>query len=52
MEDKEIIQLMHEGYHSLEVIADAAGLPTDRVVAIYNEFLNSLTPDELEARGY
>lgn len=52
MENKEVIQLMHEGYHSLEVIADTVGLPPSEVMAIYTEFLDSLTPDELEARGY
>lgn len=52
MENEDIIQLMHEGYHSIEAIAKMAGVTVSYVNNIYNEFLGKLTDEELVARGY
>lgn len=39
MDEKEISQLVHEGYHSLETIAKWADMPVWHVQEIYQEFV-------------
>jgi hypothetical protein len=39
MDAKEIAQLVHEGYHSLEAIAKWAGMPVWHVEEIYQEYV-------------
>ena len=41
MDDREIIQLVHEGYHSLEKIAEWAGMTVAQVEALYEEELSN-----------
>ena len=39
MDAKEIAQLVHEGYHSLETIAKLANMPVSVVEEVYQEFV-------------